>query len=166
VTIIYRRTKAEMPARAEEVHRAEEEGVKFRLLTAPLAFLGNEAGWVEAVRCNSMRLGEPDASGRRRPILIEGATFDIEVDAAIIAIGNRSNPLVPSTTAELEVNRWGNIVADPDTGRTSRDRIWAGGDIVTGAATVIQAMGAGRRAALDILDFFGLVKERDMAEIA
>jgi glutamate synthase (NADPH/NADH) small chain len=166
VSIIYRRTREEMPARAEEAHHAEEEGVKFRLLTAPLAFLGNEAGWVEGIRCNSMRLGEPDASGRRRPILIEGATFDIEVDAAIIAIGNRSNPLVPSTTTGLEVNRWGNIVADPDTGRTSRDRIWAGGDIVTGAATVIQAMGAGRKAALDILTYYGRAAAGRVAEVA
>ena len=166
VTIIYRRTKEEIPARAEELHHAEEEGVKFSLLTAPLAFLGNEAGWVEAVRCNPMRLGEPDASGRRRPIFIEGATFDVEIDAAIIAIGNRSNPLVPSTTAELEVNRWGNIVADPDTGRTSRDRIWAGGDIVTGAATVIQAMGAGRKAALDVLKYFGRAEASTVAEVA
>ncbi len=166
VVVVYRRTKAEIPARAEELHHAEEEGVRFQFLTAPLAFLGNESGWVKAVQCNRMRLGEPDASGRRRPILIEGAVFDIEIDTAIIAIGNRSNPLVPSTTSGLELNRWGNIVADPETGRTSRERIWAGGDIVTGAATVIQAMGAGRRAALDILDSFGLGRETEMAKTA
>lgn len=166
VTIVYRRTKDEMPARAEELHHAEEEGVKFQLLTAPLGFLGNPSGWVEAVQCNHMRLGEPDASGRRRPIMVEGATFDLEIDTAIIAIGNRSNPLVPSTTAGLEVNRWGNIVANPETGRTSRDRIWAGGDIVTGAATVIQAMGAGRKAALDILEYFHLAEEARMGRVA
>lgn len=166
VTIIYRRTKTEMPARAEELHHAEEEGVRFQLLTAPMAFLGNEGGWVRAVRCNPMRLGEADATGRRRPILIEGETFDIEIDTAIVAIGNRSNPLVPSTTADLVVNRWGNIVADPDTGRTSRDRVWAGGDIVTGAATVILAMGAGRKAALDILRYFKIASAGGMAEVA
>jgi len=166
VVVVYRRTKAEIPARAEELHHAEEEGVHFQFLTAPLAFHGNESGWVKAVQCNRMRLGEPDASGRRRPILIEGAIFDIEIDTAIIAIGNRSNPLVPSTTAGLELNRWGNIVADPETGRTSRARIWAGGDIVTGAATVIQAMGAGRKAALDMLDSFGLANEKEMAKTA
>ncbi len=159
VTIIYRRTETELPARAEEVHHAKEEGVKFQFLTAPLEFLGNEAGWVKAVRCNRMRLGEPDASGRRRPIPIEGDTFEVEIDTAIVAIGNRSNPLVPSTTAELKVNRWGNIIADAESGRTSRDRIWAGGDIVTGAATVILAMGAGRKAGLDILRRFGIVEK-------
>jgi glutamate synthase (NADPH/NADH) small chain len=156
VYILYRRTETEMPARAEEAHHAKEEGVRFNFLTAPLEFIGNEAGWVQAVRCNRMRLGEPDASGRRRPIPVEGDNFDVQIDTAIVAIGNSSNPLVPSTTSELKVNRWGNIVADQETGKTSRDHIWAGGDIVTGAATVILAMGAGRKSALDILRCFGI----------
>jgi glutamate synthase (NADPH/NADH) small chain len=156
VTVVYRRTEEEMPARLEEVHHAKEEGVRFQMLTAPLSFLGNEAGWVEAVRCNRMQLGDPDRSGRRRPVPVEGDTFDIQADTAIVAIGNRSNPLIPSTTADLAVNDRGNIVADPETGRTSRTGIWAGGDIVTGSATVILAMGAGRRAALDMLRSFGI----------
>ncbi len=156
VTVVYRRTEEEMPARLEEVHHAKEEGVRFRLLTAPLSFLGNGAGWIEAVRCNRMELGEPDDSGRRRPVPIEGDVFDIEADTAIVAIGNRSNPLIPNTTAGLAVNERGNILADPRTGRTNREGVWAGGDIVTGAATVILAMGAGRRAALDMLETFGI----------
>jgi len=156
VTIIYRRTEAEMPARAEEVHHAKEEGVRFMMLSNPVEFIGNEAGWVTAVRCNRMQLGEPDASGRRRPIPIEGDFFTVEIDTAIVAIGNRSNPLIPQSTPGLELNRHGNIVADPETGRTSRPNVWAGGDIVTGAATVILAMGAGRKAALDILSTFGI----------
>ncbi len=159
VTVLYRRTEKEMPARAEEVHHAKEEGIEFHFLTSPLSFLGNDNGWVTGVRCNEMRLGEPDESGRRRPVPIEGAVFDVETDTAIVAIGNRSNPLVPSTTHDLEVNRRGNIVADPDTGRTSRERIWAGGDIVTGAATVILAMGAGRKAALDMLSYFNIERQ-------
>ncbi|MEW6439665.1 MAG: NADPH-dependent glutamate synthase [bacterium] len=156
VIVLYRRTEAEMPARIEEVHHAKEEGVKFQFLNSPLEFLGNEAGWVKAVRCNRMRLGEPDASGRRRPIPIEGDIYEVEIDTAIVAIGNRSNPLVPSTTQDLKVNRWGNIIADAESGLTSRAGIWAGGDIVTGAATVILAMGAGRKAALDVIRHFGL----------
>jgi glutamate synthase (NADPH/NADH) small chain len=156
VTIVYRRTEEEMPARLEEVHHAKEEGVRFHLLTSPLSFRGNEAGWVEAVRCNRMELGEPDASGRRRPIPIEGDILDIEADTAIVAIGNRSNPLIPNTTRGLTVNEHGNIIADPQTGKTNREGVWAGGDIVTGAATVILAMGAGRRAALDMLASFGV----------
>ncbi len=156
VTIFYRRTEEEMPARLEEVHHAKEEGVRFQLLTTPLSFLGNEAGWVEGVRCNRMELGEPDASGRRRPIPIEGDILDIEADTVIVAIGNRSNPLIPNTTRGLTVNERGNIIADPKTGKTNREGVWAGGDIVTGSATVILAMGAGRRAALDILASFGI----------
>ncbi len=156
VTVIYRRTEEEMPARLEEAHHAKEEGIRFQLLTAPLSFLGNEAGWVEAVRCNRMELGEPDASGRRRPVPIEGDVFDIEADTAIVAIGNRSNPLIPNTTRGLAVNERGNIIADPQTGKTNRAGVWAGGDIVTGSATVILAMGAGRRAALDMIASFGI----------
>lgn len=164
VTIIYRRTEEEMPARVEEVHHAKEEGVKFQLLSSPLSFLGNDAGWVEAVRCNRMQQGEPDGSGRRRPVPIDDDVFDTEADTAIVAIGNRSNPLIPNTTPGLEVNRYGNIIADPQTGRTTRERVWAGGDIVTGSATVILAMGAGRKAALDMLSCFGIPYREDIEE--
>lgn len=156
VTIVYRRTMDELPARSEEVHHAVEEGIKFQLLTAPLEILGNEAGWTVGIKCQKMTLGEPDDSGRRRPVPIEGEIFDIECDTAIVAIGNAANPLVPSTTKNLETNKWGNIVADPETGKTPKDRVWAGGDIVTGAATVILAMGAGRKSALSMMQTFGI----------
>ncbi|MGB6066409.1 MAG: NADPH-dependent glutamate synthase [Desulfomonilaceae bacterium] len=156
VNIVYRRTMEELPARAEEVHHAVEEGVKFKLLTAPVKIVGNETGWAVGVTCQKMQLGEADASGRRRPVPIEGDYFDIECDTIIVAIGNAANPLVPSSTKNLETNKWGNIVADLDSGKTSKDRVWAGGDIVTGAATVILAMGAGRKAALSMLSSFGI----------
>jgi glutamate synthase (NADPH/NADH) small chain len=156
VSIIYRRTMDELPARSEEVHHAVQEGVKFQLLSSPLEILGNETGWAVGVKCQKMQLGEPDASGRRRPVAIPGEIFNVEVDTVIIAIGNAANPLVPSTTGGLETNKWGNIVADLDTGKTTKDRVWAGGDIVTGAATVILAMGAGRKAALSMLSEFGI----------
>jgi len=148
-TIVYRRSEEELPARAEEVHHAGEEGIEFRLLTNPVAFLGEE-GRLTAVRCVRMELGEPDDSGRRRPVPIEGSEHEIEADTAIIAVGNGPHPLVPQTTEGLELTRWGNIVADSETGETSRPGVFAGGDIVTGAATVIQAMGAGKRAAAAI----------------
>lgn len=156
VTIVYRRTMAELPARAEEVHHAEEEGVKFELLSAPLEIIGNETGWAVGLKLQKMQLGEPDASGRRRPEAIPGAIYEKECDTVIVAIGNAANPLVPTTTKNLETNKWGNIVADPETGKTTKDRVWAGGDIVTGAATVILAMGAGRKAALSMIDTFKL----------
>jgi glutamate synthase (NADPH) small chain len=156
VTIVYRRTMEELPARAEEAHHAVEEGIKFQLLTAPMHIIGNDAGWTVGVHCQKMQLGEPDNSGRRRPVPIEGEFFDIECDTVIVSIGNAANPLVPSTTKALETNKWGNIVADLETGKTSKDRVWAGGDIVTGAATVILAMGAGRKAALSMLSTFGI----------
>ena len=156
VTIVYRRTMDELPARAEEVHHAVEEGIQFKLLTAPLEIKGNDGGWAVGIHCQQMELGEPDDSGRRRPIPVKGQTFDIECDTAIVAIGNAANPLVPSTTEALETNKWGNIVADLETGKTNKDRVWAGGDIVTGAATVILAMGAGRKAALSMLETFGI----------
>jgi glutamate synthase (NADPH) small chain len=156
VTIVYRRTAEELPARAEEVHHAVEEGVKFKFLTAPIKIIGNETGWAVGLNCQKMTLGEPDASGRRRPMPVEGAYFDIECDTVIVAIGNAANPLVPTTTKRLETNKWGNIVADLETGKTSKDRVWAGGDIVTGAATVILAMGAGRKSALSMLSTFGV----------
>ncbi len=154
VTIVYRRTMAELPARAEEVHHAVEEGVKFELLSAPLEIIGNDQGWAVGLKLQKMQLGEPDASGRRRPEPIPGAIYEKECDTVIVSIGNAANPLVPSTTRNLETNKWGNIVADPETGKTSKDRVWAGGDIVTGAATVILAMGAGRKAALSMMDTF------------
>ncbi len=156
VSIIYRRTMEELPARSEEVHHAVEEGVNFKLLTAPIEILGNETGWATGLRCQEMTLGEPDASGRRRPVPVEGKYFDMECDTVIVSIGNGANPLVPSSTRNLETNKWGNIVADLENGKTSKDRVWAGGDIVTGAATVILAMGAGRKAALSMIDTFGV----------
>ncbi len=151
--IIYRRSKQELPARLEEVENAEEEGVIFEFLTLPLKYIGNENGWVKEVECLRMELGEPDSSGRRRPIPIEGSNFILPIDAVICAIGNSPNPLIASTTPGLEIGKKGNIVADEETGITSRDRIWAGGDIVTGAATVILAMGAGRKAARSIHEY-------------
>ena len=148
VMVLYRRTEAEMPARAEEVHHAKEEGVEFHFLVNPVRFLGKD-GVLCGVECIRMELGEPDESGRRRPIPIEGSNFTLDIDTAIIAIGNSPHPLIPRTTPGLEVSRKGTIVAD-DLGVTSREGVFAGGDIVTGAATVILAMGAGKRAAYAI----------------
>ena len=150
VTIVYRRSRAEMPARAEEVENAEAEGVQFKLLSNPVEIYGNEEGWVTGMRCIRMELGEPDVSGRRRPIPIPGSEFDMEVDVIIVAIGTSPNPLILAATEGLERTRRGTVVADERTGRTTKERVWAGGDIVTGAATVISAMGAGKRAAADI----------------
>ena len=150
VTIVYRRSRAEMPARAEEVENAEAEGIRFELLTNPVEIYGNEEGWVTGMRCIRMELGEPDASGRRRPIPIPGSEFDMEVDVVIVAIGTSPNPLIFTAAEGLERTRWGTVVADEETGRTTKERVWAGGDIVTGAATVISAMGAGKRAAADM----------------
>ncbi|MHA2380874.1 MAG: NADPH-dependent glutamate synthase [Candidatus Thorarchaeota archaeon] len=148
VTIVYRRAREQLPARAEEVHHAEEEGIDFQLLTNPVKIFG-ENGKVTGMECIRMELGEPDASGRRRPIPIEGSNFKIECDQVIISIGAGANPLLINTMPDLELNRWGYIEADKNN-RTSVDRVWAGGDIVTGAATVIEAMGAGRIAAKSI----------------
>lgn len=150
VHLIYRRSRAEMPARVEEVHHAEEEGVIFQLLTNPVRFIGDEKGRLKAVECVRMELGEPDDSGRRRPVVVKGSEFTIDADVAIVAIGNGPNPLIPRTTPGLALNKWGNIVADEESMKTSRKGVFAGGDIVTGAATVILAMGAGRKAALAI----------------
>jgi len=146
VHLIYRRTEVEMPARVEEVHHAKEEGVIFHMLQNPKRILSDERGWVSGIECLRYELGEPDDSGRRRPVAIEGSEFEIELDTVIVAIGNDSNPLIRQTTPGLETNRWGNIVVD-DAGKSSLDRIYAGGDIVLGAATVILAMGEGRKAA-------------------
>jgi len=146
-TIVYRRTEVEMPARIEEVHHAKEEGVQFKLLTNPVEYIGNQEGWVTGMRCQQMELGEPDDSGRRRPVPIRGSEFVIPVDTVVVAVGTMANPIVPATTPGLETNRWGYIVTKGDSGETSRKGVYAGGDIVTGSATVILAMGAGRQAA-------------------
>jgi glutamate synthase (NADPH) small chain len=153
VRIIYRRSREEMPARIEEIHHAEEEGIEFFLLTAPIKFLGDDNGWVTGVECLRMELGEPDESGRRRPIPIKGSEFQLECDMAVVAIGAGANPLLPTTTPGLELNKRGYIVADPEIGKTTKPGVWAGGDIVTGSATVILAMGAGRKAGNSIHEY-------------
>lgn len=150
VHIVYRRSSEEVPARAEEVHHAKEEGIIFDFLTNPVEVFGDEKGWVRGMRCIRMQLGEPDASGRRRPLPIEGSEFDMAVDMVVMALGTRPNPLVFTESGGLERTRHGTVVADEKTGKTTKDRVWAGGDIVTGAATVISAMGAGKAAAADI----------------
>jgi glutamate synthase (NADPH/NADH) small chain len=150
VYIIYRRSRAEMPARHEEAENAEEEGIIFKLLTNPKRFIGNERGWVTAMECYEMELGEPDASGRRRPVVKPNSEFTVEIDVAIVALGTTPNPLIPSTTKGLETTKHGTVVADESTGKTVKSEVWAGGDVVTGAATVISAMGAGKRAAASI----------------
>jgi glutamate synthase (NADPH/NADH) small chain len=144
VHIVYRRSKTELPARSEEVHHAEEEGVQFKFLTAPIRYIGNEDGWVVGMECIQMELGEPDDSGRRRPVPIDGSNFTLDVDLAVVAIGTGANPIITGTIPNLELNKWGYIVADEATGKTTREGVYAGGDIVTGSATVILAMGAGR----------------------
>ncbi|HID75140.1 MAG TPA: NADPH-dependent glutamate synthase [Planctomycetaceae bacterium] len=149
VTILYRRSRQEMPARAEEIHHAEEEGIVFRLLCSPIEYTGDERGMVRQVRCQQMELGPPDESGRRRPVPIPGATFTLDTDLVIVAIGSGANPLLTQQAPGIKLNRWGYIAAD-QRGRTSRRAVWAGGDIVTGSATVILAMGAGKTAARDI----------------
>lgn len=146
VTVLYRRTEHELPARKEEVEHAMEEGIKFKFLTNPLEIVGDENGWVKSVRCQEMKLGEPDASGRARPVPVEGSEFSVDADCVIVSIGTSPNPLIKSTTKGLETEKWGGIIADPETGKTSLDRVYAGGDAVTGAATVILAMGAGKSA--------------------
>lgn len=151
-TIVYRRSEAELPARVEEVHHAKEEGIEFRMLTNPTRILGDQSGWVKGINCLKMELGEPDASGRRSPIEVAGSDFEIECDVVIMALGTSPNPLIASTTDALETSRRGCIIADED-GRTSRKGVFAGGDTVTGAATVILAMGAGRKAAKAIDEY-------------
>ncbi|HUS87375.1 MAG TPA: NADPH-dependent glutamate synthase [Bacteroidales bacterium] len=151
--IVYRRSEAELPARFEEYENAGEEGVIFNFLTLPEKLIGDENGWLKEIECSRMELGEPDQSGRRRPVRIDGSEFIMEMDACIIAIGNSPNPIIPQTTPDLEVSKWGTIVVDEETSKTSIDRVWAGGDIVTGAATVILAMGAGRKAATSMHEY-------------
>jgi glutamate synthase (NADPH) small chain len=150
VHLVYRRSRAEMPARAAEVHHAEQEGIRFNLLTNPTRIVGNDKGWVTGIECQKQELGEPDASGRRRPVPVKGSEYVIPVDTVVVAIGNRPNPIVPQSTPDMQTNKWGLIVADETSGRTTKRGVWAGGDIVTGAATVISAMGAGQAAARDI----------------
>jgi glutamate synthase (NADPH) small chain len=147
VTIVYRRSRIEMPARNEEIHHAEEEGVKFKLLTNPIRYIGNDHNWVKEMECVCMKLGEPDKSGRRRPIVIPDSNFRQECDLVIVAIGNGPNPIIFDSTPDLKRNKWGYIDVDPETMETSKEFVYAGGDIVTGSATVILAMGAGRTAA-------------------
>ena len=150
VYVVYRRSRVEMPARVEEIHHAEEEGIQFTFLANPVRIHGDENGWATSMECIRMELGEPDASGRRRPVPIEGSEYTFDVDTIIISIGNGANPLVPGTTPGLDTKKWGTIIAEEGTGKTSKKGVFAGGDIVIGAATVILAMGAGRQSAAAI----------------
>jgi glutamate synthase (NADPH/NADH) small chain len=152
-TLVYRRSEAEMPARLEEVHHAREEGIEFRMLTNPVEFLGDEKGWLTGARCVRMELGEPGADGRRRAVPIAGSEHFLPANVAIIGLGTTANPLIQSTTPDLATNKRNYIVADEKTMRTSKRGVFAGGDIVTGGATVILAMGAGRKAAASIHEF-------------
>lgn len=153
VYIVYRRSEAEMPARLEEVHHAKEEGIIFKLLTNPTKIIGTEDGWVKGMECVEMELGEPDASGRRRPVPKQGSEQVLDVETVVIAIGQSPNPLIKSTTPGLETQKWGGIIVEEETGATSREGVYAGGDAVTGAATVILAMGAGKKAAKAIDEY-------------
>jgi glutamate synthase (NADPH/NADH) small chain len=158
VTIVYRRAREQMPARAAEVHHAEEEKIEFRLLSSPVEIYGNEEGWATGMKCQRYELGEPDESGRQRPVPIKDSFFEFECDQVLVSIGGQANPLITKTTPDMKTNKWGYIEVD-DWGRTSKEFVYAGGDIVTGAATVISAMGAGRRAAKAIHE--DLMKESD-----
>jgi glutamate synthase (NADPH/NADH) small chain len=153
VHIVYRRSRKEMPARNEEIHHAEQEGIIFDILTNPVRHISDEHGWVKAMECIRMELGEPDASGRRRPVPIEGSNFVTSFDTVVCAIGQSPNPLIAQTTLDIKVGKWGNIEADPGTGKTSKKGVWAGGDVVRGGATVILAMGDGRVAARSIHEY-------------
>jgi glutamate synthase (NADPH/NADH) small chain len=159
VTVVYRRSRRESPARIEELEHAIEEGVQFQWLTLPVEILGNADGWVTGMRCQKMELGEPDASGRRRPVAVEGSDFPIDVDTVIYALGTTANPIIAQTTPGLGTNKWGYIDIDERTGMTNVPGLFAGGDIVTGAATVILAMGAGKRAAQGMLEYMGVATE-------
>lgn len=158
VFLLYRRSEKELPARVEEVHHAKEEGIQFHMLTNPKTILGDEKGWVRGIRCIQMELGEPDESGRRSPKEVPGSEFDIECDAVIMALGTTINPLISSTTPGLETNKWRGIVANEATGKTTREGVFAGGEAVTGAATVILSMGAGRAAAKAIDEYVKKIK--------
>jgi glutamate synthase (NADPH) small chain len=150
--IIYRRSMDELPARTAEVHHAEEEGINFKLLNNPTRIIGDDNGFVKAIECLRMELGEPDDSGRRRPVPVKGSEFTIDVDTVVIAIGNKPNPLIPSTTPDIKTTKWGTIITQEETGLTTKKNVYAGGDVVTGAATVILAIGAGKIAAKAIDD--------------
>ncbi len=158
VCIVYRRSREEMPARHEEVENAEEEGIVCKFLANPIRFMGDEKGWVKAMECICMELGPPDESGRRRPIPVKGSEFVMDVDTVIVAIGRTPNPIIQRTTKGLETTKWGTIVTRDESGKTSLEGVYAGGDIVTGEATVISAMGAGKKAALAIHEY--LMKDR------
>ncbi len=145
-SIVYRRSEAELPARLEEIHHAKQEGIEFHMLTNPTEIIGDNDGWVCGIKCVKMELGEPDSSGRRRPVVMDGSEFEMKCSSVIMALGTSPNPLIAQTTPGLEVTSWGGVIAD-DAGSTSRPGVFAGGDAVTGAATVILAMGAGRKAA-------------------
>ena len=153
VRIVYRRSREEMPARNAEIHHAEEEGIELFLLSNPTKYLGNEKGRLTGMECIKMELGEPDDSGRRRPVPVKGSEFELECDLCIVAVGSGANPLLTSETQDMKLNKWGYVIADENTGKTTKRGVWAGGDIVTGAATVILAMGAGRKAADSMHDF-------------
>jgi glutamate synthase (NADPH/NADH) small chain len=153
VAIVYRRSREEMPAREAEIEHALEEGIKFITLTAPIGFSGDEKGWVKSMKCIKMELGEPDESGRRRPVPMEGSEFDMPVDIVVNAIGSNINDLLAKATPGMETGRRGEIIIDESTGKTSKERVYAGGDVVTGTATVISAMGAGKRAAKAIHEY-------------
>ena len=157
VTVVYRRGREEMPARAEEIENAEEEGISFLFLSNPISFKINEQKWVSGMTCQKMALGEPDASGRRRPVPVEGSEFTLPIDMAIVALGTRPNPLLARSSPDLIFASKGTVVADEVTGLTRKKAVWAGGDIVTGAATVISAMGAGKAAAEDIDRYLALL---------
>ena len=153
VHIVYRRSREEMPARTAELHHAEEEGIEFNLLTAPVRFVGNDKGRVVGMECHKMELGEPDESGRRRPVPVKGSEFTMKCDLAVISVGSGANPLLTQSTPDLQLSKWGYIITEPETGKTSKKGVWAGGDIVTGQATVILAAGAGRKASNSIHQF-------------
>ncbi len=156
VKVVYRRSRDEMPARKAEIHHAEEEGIELFLLTNPTRYLGNDKGRLTGMECLRMELGEPDASGRRRPVAIKGSEFEITCDLCVVAVGSGANPLLTSETPDMKLNKWGNVQADEKNGKTTKRAVWAGGDIVTGAATVILAMGAGRLAANSIHEYLTL----------
>ena len=154
--IVYRRSRVEVPARGAEVHHAEQEGVEFFFLAAPTQFLGNDKGRVIGMECLKMELGEPDASGRRRPVPLKGSEFELECDLVIVAVGTGANPILTQSTEGLTLNKWGYIQVDEKTGKTTKKGVWAGGDIVTGSATVILAMGAGRVASESMHDYLSI----------
>lgn len=153
VHIVYRRSEEELPARVEEVHHAKEEGIIFDLLTNPIEILSDDKGWVTGMKCIHMELGEPDESGRRRPVEVPGSEFVMELDTVIMSLGTSPNPLISSTTKGLDTNKWKCIIADENNGKTTKEGVYAGGDAVTGAATVILAMGAGKAAAKGIDEY-------------